>query len=106
MHFRTLDDEVHRDGVPVFRWNLGRMKLTVGKLPKCLLLVARVAGSNILADVLGQLGPPVVLGDELQCLEAAGVSSDPRVIVLLHNPAAEVLIPWHNNLTMKQEESV
>jgi hypothetical protein len=31
---RKLDNEVHRDGVPALVWNLGRMKLTVGKLPE------------------------------------------------------------------------
>jgi hypothetical protein len=27
-------------------------------------------------------------------------------MVLLHNPATEVLIPWHDNLAAEQEESV
>ncbi|KAJ7360987.1 hypothetical protein DFH08DRAFT_951613 [Mycena albidolilacea] len=34
------------------------------------------------------------------------MSGDPHVMVLLHNPATEVLVPRHNNLTTKQEESV
>jgi hypothetical protein len=106
MCFQKLDDEVHLDGVPVLVQNLSQMKLTMGKSPECLHLVARVTGSDILANVSGQLGPPIVPGDELQCLEVASVSSDPRVMVLLHNPAKEVLIPQHDNLAMKQEESV
>jgi hypothetical protein len=63
MRLRELDNEVHRDGVPVLVWNLGRMKLTVGKSPEHLCPVARVAGSDVLANVSGQLGPPVVPGD-------------------------------------------
>jgi hypothetical protein len=82
------------------------MKLTVGKLLECLCLVAYVTGSDVLADMSGQLGPPVVPGDELQCLEVASVSGSPRVMVLLRDPAIEVLIPWHDNLATKQEESV
>jgi hypothetical protein len=34
------------------------------------------------------------------------MSGDPHVVVLLHNPPAEVLVPWHDNLTVKQEQSV
>jgi hypothetical protein len=68
--------------------------------------VAHITGSDILADVSGQLGPPVVLGDQLQHLEVASVFGDPHVVVLLHNPATEVLIPQHDNLVAKQEESV
>jgi hypothetical protein len=33
------------------------MKLTVGKPPECLRLVTYITGSDILANVLGQLGP-------------------------------------------------
>jgi hypothetical protein len=77
MCLQKLDDEVHRDSVPVLIWDFGRMKLTVGESPKHLRLVVRVASPNILADVSVQLGPPVVPGDELQCLEVASMSSDP-----------------------------
>jgi hypothetical protein len=106
MHLQKLDNEVHQNSVPALVWNLGQMKLTVGESLECLHPVARVAGSDVLADVSGQLGPPVVLGDQLQCLEAASVSSDLRVVMLLHNPATEVLILQHNDLATKQEESV
>jgi hypothetical protein len=103
---QKLNNEVHRDGVPALVQNLGRMKLTVGKSPERLRPVARITGSDVLADVLGQLGPPVVPGDQLQRLEAASMSGDPRVMVLLHNPATEVLIPWYDDLATEQEESV
>jgi hypothetical protein len=68
------------------------MKLTVGELLERLCLVACVTGSDILANVVGQLGPPVVPGDELQCLEAASMSGNPCVVVLLHNLVTEVRI--------------
>jgi hypothetical protein len=103
---RKLDNEVHQDSVPALVRNLGRMKLTVGKSPEHLCPVARITGSDVLADVAGQLGPPVVPGDQLQRLEAASMSGDPRVMVLFYNPATDVLIPWHNDLAAKQEESV
>jgi hypothetical protein len=106
MRFQKLNDEVHRDGVPVLVWDLSRMELIMGKSLECLRPVAHITGSNVLADVLGQLGPPVVPGDELQCLEVASISGNLRVVVLLHNPTTEVLIPWHDNLATKQEESV
>jgi hypothetical protein len=82
------------------------MKLTMGKSLEHLGLVACIAGSDILVDVSGQLGPPVVLGDELQHLEVAGMSSNPHIVVLLHDLATEVFIPRHNNLAVRQEESV
>jgi hypothetical protein len=106
MGLQKLDNEVHRDGVPALIWNLGRMKLTMGEPPEHLRPVAHITGSEILADVSGQLGPLVVPGDELQRLEVTSMSGDPRVMVLLHNLATEVLIPRHDNLAMKQDESV
>jgi hypothetical protein len=104
--FWELNDEVHQDGIPVLVQNLGWMKLTMGKPLERLHPVARITGSDVLADVLGQLGPPVVLGDKLQHLEAASMSGNPRIVVLLHDPAMEVLILAHNDLAMKQKESI
>jgi hypothetical protein len=63
VHLRKLDYEVHQDGVPALSRNLGRMKLTVRKSPKRLRPVTHVAGSDVLTDVSGQLGPPIVPGD-------------------------------------------
>jgi hypothetical protein len=82
------------------------MELTMGKSPEHLRLVAHITGSVILAHVSGQLGPPVVLGDEFQCLEVACMSGGLCIVMLLHNLATEVLILWHDNLVTKQEESM
>lgn len=106
MHFRKLHDELHRDGVSALIWNLGRMELTMGKLLEHLCPVACITGSDVLADMSGQLGPPVVPGDKLQPLKVASMPGNPHVVVLLHDPAMEVLIPWYNNLAAKQEEFV
>jgi hypothetical protein len=67
MCFWKLYNEVYRDGgVPALVRNLGQMELTMGKSPEHLCPVAHVTGSDVLADMSGQLGPPVVPGDELQ----------------------------------------
>jgi hypothetical protein len=106
MHVWEFHDEVHQNRVPVLLWNLSQVKLTMGQLLERLCPVARVAGSDILTNVSGKLGPPVAPGDKLQHLEVASMSGNPHVVVLLHDPTIEVLIPWHDYLATKQEEPV
>jgi hypothetical protein len=45
--------------------------------------VAQVAVLHIDADVAGHLGPPVIAGYELEGLEAACMSGDAHIVVLL-----------------------
>jgi hypothetical protein len=48
-------------------------------------LIAQITVLNIDADVAGHLGPPVVVGYELEGLEAACMSGDACIVVLLDN---------------------
>jgi hypothetical protein len=75
------------------------------KPSECLGPTAQVAGRNVPADVSGYLGPPVVLGDELQRLEVASMTSDPGIVVLLQNLAAQILVPRDNILATEVQES-
>ena len=75
------------------------------ELLECLGLAAQIAGSDMPADVSGHLGPPVVPGDKLQCLEEASMTGDSCVVVLFHDSAAEVLVPRDNNLAMEVEQT-
>jgi hypothetical protein len=45
--------------------------------------VAQITVLNVDADVVGHLGPPVVVGYELEGLEAACMSSNAHIVVLL-----------------------
>jgi hypothetical protein len=47
--------------------------------------VAQITGLDIDADVVGHLGPPVLMGYELRSFEAACMSSDVCIVVLLDN---------------------
>jgi hypothetical protein len=105
-YLQELDNEVHQDGVPVLLWDLRWVKLSVWQPLECLSPDAWLAGANVLADVPGQLGPPVALGDELQHLEAASMSGHPSVVVLHHDPPLEVLVLQDNNLVVKLEKSI
>jgi hypothetical protein len=106
VHIWRLQDEVNQDGVPALFWNPGQMKLTVGKALEPFRPIAHIAGSDVVADVSGQLEPPVVLGDEFQSLEAASIPGNLYVGVLHHDLTTEVLILQHNNFAAEQEESI
>jgi hypothetical protein len=80
---RKFNNEIHRDRAPTLLRNLGRVQFTDREFPERLSPAAQVASRNVPADVTGQLGPPVVPGDKLQRLEAAGMSGDLGVVVLL-----------------------
>ncbi|KAF8206229.1 hypothetical protein K438DRAFT_1963313 [Mycena galopus ATCC 62051] len=65
----------------------------MGELPERLCPVAWIAKMYWPTCWDSWLGPPVILGDKLQGLEAAGMSSNLRVVVLCDDLGPEVLIP-------------
>jgi hypothetical protein len=60
-----------------------------------LCLVAHITGLDIGANVAGHLGPPVVTGYKLEGLEAACMSSNVHIVVLLDNMMPQVCLWGH-----------
>jgi hypothetical protein len=55
------------------------------------------------ADVAGHLGPPVVVGYELEGLEAACMSGDARIVVLFNDTTSQVSVIGDIDLTVEYE---
>jgi hypothetical protein len=55
------------------------------------------------ADVAGHLGPPVVAGYELEGLEAACMSGDAHIVVLLDDTMPQVSVIGDIDLTAEHE---
>jgi hypothetical protein len=58
---------------------------------------------NIDADVAGHLGPPVIVGYELEGLEVACMSGDARIVVLLNDTTPQVFVFGDIDLTAEHE---
>jgi hypothetical protein len=58
---------------------------------------------HIDADVAGHLGPPVIAGYELKGLEAACMSGDARIVVLLDDTMPQVSVIGDIDLTAEHE---
>jgi hypothetical protein len=58
---------------------------------------------NVDADVVGHLGPPVVTGYELKDLEAACMSGDVCIMVLLDNLMPQFSVFGDIDLTVEHE---
>jgi hypothetical protein len=65
--------------------------------------VAQITGVDIGANVAGHLGPPVVMGYELKGLEAACMSGDARIVVLLDNMTPQFSVFGDIDLTIEHE---
>jgi hypothetical protein len=65
--------------------------------------VAQITGLNIGANVVGHLGPPVVVGYELEGLEAACMSGDVHIVVLLDDTTPQFSVFGDTDLTAEHE---
>jgi hypothetical protein len=65
--------------------------------------VAQITGLDVGANVAGHLGPPVVAGYELEGLEAACMSSDVCIVVLLDDTTPQVSVIGDIDLTVEHE---
>jgi hypothetical protein len=79
------------------------VELTDRSLTLHLCLVAQIAGLDIDADVAGHLGPPVVVGYELEGLEVAYMSSDVRIVVLPDDTMPQVSVFGDIDITVEHE---
>jgi hypothetical protein len=103
MGFRQLDYEVYTDYLPWCLGCLGGVELTDRSSTLHLRLVPQITGLDIDADVAGHLGPPLVTGYELEGLEAACMSGDARIVVLLDNTTPQVSVFGDIDLTAEHE---
>jgi hypothetical protein len=65
--------------------------------------VAQITGIDIGANVVRHLGPPVVMGYKLEGLEAACMSSNACIIVLLDNMMPQFSVFGDIDLTVEHE---
>jgi hypothetical protein len=65
--------------------------------------VTQITGLDIDTDVTGHLGPPVVAGNELTGLEAACMSRDACIVVLLDDTTPQVSVIGDIDLTAEHE---
>jgi hypothetical protein len=66
-------------------------------------LIAQVTVLQVDANVVGHLGPPVVAGYELEGLEAACMSGDACIVVLLNDTTPQVSVIGDIDLTVEHE---
>jgi hypothetical protein len=65
--------------------------------------IAQITVLNADANIVGHLGPPVVAGYKLKGLEAACMSGDARIVVLLNDTMPEVSVFGDIDITTKHE---
>jgi hypothetical protein len=103
MGFRKLNYEVDADRVP---WCLGclqMVELTDRSSTLRFSPIAQITGLDIDANVVGHLGPPVVAGYELEGLEAACISGNACIMVLLNDMTPQFSVFGDIDLTTKLE---
>jgi hypothetical protein len=66
-------------------------------------LVAQITGVDIDANVVGHLGPPVVMGYKLEGLEVACMSGDACIMVLLDDMTPQFSLFGDIDLTAEYE---
>jgi hypothetical protein len=66
-------------------------------------LVAQITGLDVGANVVGHLGPPVVVGYELEGVEAACMSGDAHIMVLLDDTTPQFSVFGDIDLTVEHE---
>ena len=101
-----LDDEINTGRVPsAFRDREG-LEFSCREAAGDFGAEAEVAGRDVLADIAGHVGPPIVPGYEFQSLEPAGMTCDLGVVAEGDDAAAEVGRRWHVDLSAEVQESV
>jgi hypothetical protein len=79
------------------------VELTDRSLTLLLHPVTQITDVDICADVAGHLGPPVVMGYKLEGLEAACMSGDAHIMVLLNDTTPQVSVFGDIDLSMEHE---
>src|SRR5258707_2054964 len=89
-----FSDGVNRDNLPAVGWDP-----VWGKLPHLLCweglaAVADITPCHIAGNIVGDAWPPVIVGDQLQCLPLPWVASHHRVMVGMDNVMVELGVFW------------
>jgi hypothetical protein len=103
MGFRQFDYEVNIDHVLWCLRCLRRVELTNRSLTLHFHPVAQITGPDIDTNVAGHLGPPAVVGYELYGLEAACMSGNAHIMVLLNNTTPQFSVFGDIDLTMEHD---
>ena len=75
IRFQKLHYEVNTGCVPGCIWDWKGMEFSEGQQMNGFSLEAHIAGGDIFAYVPGHLQPPVIYGDQFQCLPSSRMSS-------------------------------
>src|SRR6267154_5496698 len=106
MRVRKFHNEIHTDDIPAVLRSWERVKLSGWTASLNLSPETGVTCFHILANVAGHLWPPVVAGDELQCLPVSRMSCYSGVMVLGWDAAAQLRIRRHIDSVLETEESI
>jgi hypothetical protein len=79
------------------------MELAEGSSMLYFSLVAQITGLDIDADVAGHLGPPIIVGYQLEGLKAACMSSNVCIVVLFDDMMLKVSVLGDIDLTTEHE---
>jgi hypothetical protein len=77
-----------------------------GRLPLDFGLETKIASSSVLSNVPRHVRPPVVSGDEFECLPPSGMSSNVAIVVKGHDLPSDVSSRGNIDLAMEIEYSV
>jgi hypothetical protein len=77
---------------------LSDRRMTLGFGP-----IARIASLHVKTYESRHVGPPVVAREEFEGLPTTWMSSDSRIVMLRYDPAPEILIARHVDLTSEHQ---
>src|SRR5258705_9367735 len=89
-----LSDSVNGDDLPTAAWDLVGHKLPHLLCQEGFAVVAGIAPCHIAGNIAGDAQPPVIAGDQLQCLPPLWVASHHRVMVGVDNVMVELGVFW------------
>jgi len=101
-----LDDEIDTGCIPAAFRDREGLEFSCREAAGDFGVEAEVTGRDVLADIAGHVGPPIIPGHELQSLELAGMACDLGVVAKGDDAAVEVGGGWHVDAPMEVQESV
>src|SRR5258707_963529 len=88
---RQLSNSVNGDDLPTVAWDLVGHKLPHLLCQEGFAVVAGVTLCHVAGNIVGDAWPPVIVGDQLQCLPLPWVASHHGVMVGMDNVMVELL---------------
>jgi hypothetical protein len=103
MGFRQFNNEVNADDFPWCVRSLRGMEFAEGSSMLYFIPIAQITGLDIDTDVAGHLGPPIIVGYELEGLKAACMSGDACIMVLFDDMMPKVSVIGDIDLALEHE---